>query len=858
MHKATPTLAKGTFMVLFCFCLTHLGWTQILSETFNYGAVADTLNGVTSNWVVHNSGSISKVQYVTSSLSPPPGYISAIGGSASFAGGSGSREDINRTFASQNSGSIYAAALVRISSTLNNDYFFHFNSGSFNARVYTTNSSGKLRFGISKTSTTGSSNISSTLFNYNTTYLMVIKYTFNSGSSTNDFASLWILSEPKPSELSAGNALSSDTAGNDAAAISAIAIRQGATSATGIVDEIRIANNWEDAVYTSSWDGSTWSLGTPDSSKNARLKANLNIASNLSCKHLDLAPSTLLNLNGNTLSVYGVISGQGQLAGSSSSSLSLYAEAGTLNFASGNQELRNLIINSNASASLGTSLKLAAGATSGMLSLGSNSTLNTLSNLTLASNAEGTASISEIGASAVLNGQITIERYIPALRAFRFLSCPVNTSNGIANAWQLSTHITGSGIGFDSSASQSPSVFNLNESTQAWVPFTNTLTQNLQQGTGYRIFIRGNRSIDLGNSTASPNSTVLSASGTHITGSKTFTNNSTPALCNTPNQFTLIGNPFPSAIDWNGISKTNISSTYYTWRANGGSNGKGAYVNFNASGNISSDGNINATIGSGSAFMVKTTGASPILIIAESNKVSSNQGSHILGKNLAKQLRISILESDTSFADALVVYENKQASNQASEYDSKKWVNPGVSFYVSDNANQNFSIKAYQDLESDQLIKLGIEKLEEKTYQLKFQFTTLSKDNWVLVDNYFQKEIELDQTETYSFQVNSNSLSKEKNRFYLRKGNTTHIEEEQEKITLTLVPQPCSSYIEIQSHKTLPQNCSYEIFNLLGNLVCGGELDPSQRIETNSFPSGIYFIKLQLNNSLYTKKFIKN
>lgn len=858
MHKATPTLAKGTLLVLFCFCLTQVGWTQILSESFNYGASADTLNGVTSNWVVHNSGSISKVQYATTSLSSPPGYVLESGGSASFAGGSGSREDIHRTFASQNSGSIYVAALVRISSTLNNDYFFHFNNNSFYARVYTTNSSGKLRFGISKTGTTGSGAISSTLFNYNTTYLMVIKYTFNSGSSTNDFASLWILSEPKPSELSAGNALSSDTAGNDASAIFAITIRQGASSATGIVDEIRIANNWEDAVYTSAWDGSTWSLGIPDSSKNVAIKSNLNLASNLSCKHLDLASSTVLSIEDKTLSVYGAMSGEGQLAGSASSNLSLFGEAGTLNFASGSQELRNLILHPNASASLGTPLQLAAGASSGILSLGSNSTLNTLSNLTLASNAGGTASISEIGASAVLNGQITIERYIPALRAFRFLSCPVNTSNGIANAWQLSTHITGSGIGFDSTASQSPSAFSLNESTQAWVPFTNTLTQNLQQGAGYRVFIRGNRSIDLGNSSATPTSTVLSAIGTHTTGNKTYTNNSTPALCNTPNQFTLIGNPFPSAIDWNGISKTNISSTYYTWRANGGSNGKGAYVNFNASGNISSDGNINSTIGSGAAFMVQTTGASPILVIAETNKVSTNQGSHILGKNMAKQLRISILESDTNFADALVIYENKQSSNQPSEYDSKKWTNPGVSFYVSHNIDQNFSIKAYQDLESDQFIHLGIDKLEEKSYQLKFQFTTLNKENWVLVDHFTQQYIELDKIESYSFQVNSNPLSKEKDRFYLIKGNPTKLEEEQYKISLTLAPQPCSSYIEILSQKSLPQKVEYEIFNLLGNRVGNGELDSSQRIETNSFPSGIYFIKLQFSNTFYTQKFIKN
>lgn len=858
MYKPTPTLAKGTFLVLFCFCLNHFGWTQILNETFSYGFTTDSLTGVTSNWVLHNSGNASKVQYDSSSLISPSGYTPETGGSASFAGGSGSREDLNRTFTSQNSGSIYVAALIKISSTLNNDYFFHFNTSSFNARVYTANSSGKLRFGISKTSTTGSSNINSYLFNYNTTYLMVIKYTFNSGSSTNDFASLWILSEPKPSELSAGNALSSDTAGNDAASISAIAIRQGTSSATGTIDEIRIAKTWEEAVNTTAWDGSTWSLGTPDSSKNVALKANLVLASNLSCKHLDLASSTILSLDGKTLSLYGAISGQGQLAGNTSSNLDLYSDAGTINFANGSQNLHNLILQTNATASIGSALKLTAGAFPGTLILGSNSTLNTLSNLTLASNAEGTASISEVGSNAALIGNITVERYIPPLRAFRFLSCPITTNNGLANAWQLSTHITGNGIGFDSSGSKSPSIFTLNESSQAWTPFTNTNAQNLQQGVGYRILIRGDRSINLSNSSALPTSTILSATGIHTPGTKTYTNSSTPALSNVPNQYTLLGNPFPSAIDWSNLSKTNVSSTYYTWRANGGSNGKGAYVNYNASGNISSDGNINSIIGSGSAFMVQTTGVSPILVISESNKTASNQGTHILGKSPSKQMRISILEPDSTFADALVIYENQHANDNSNEFDSRKWINPGVSFYVKKNESEFFSIKAFQDLNMDQIINLGIEKLEDKTYQMHFEFNALEKDNWYLVDTYLEKQILLNQIKAYQFECTNNPKSKSFNRFYLKKGPSTNIDEEHSQNGIGVVPQPCNNFIEIQTRKPLNSIYSYEIYNLLGNCVGTGQLDSNLRIETSQFSPGIYFIKIKINNNLVIKKFIKN
>ncbi len=302
----------------------------------------------------------------------------------------------------------------------------------------------------------------------------------------------------------------------------------------------------------------------------------------------------------------------------------------------------------------------------------------------------------------------------------------------------------------------------------------------------------------------------------------------------------------------------NVSSTYYTWRANGGSNGKGAYVNYNASGNISSDGNINSIIGSGSAFMIQTTGVSPILVISESNKTTSNQGNHILGKSPSKQMRISILEPDSNFADALVIYENQQANENSNEFDSKKWINPGVSFYVKKNESEFFSIKAFQDLNRDQIINLGIEKLEDKIYQMHFEFNAFERDNWYLVDNFLENQILLSQTKTYQFECTNNPKSKSFNRFYLKKGTSTILDEENLQNGIVLVPQPCNNFIEIQTQKPLNSIYSYEIYNLLGNCVSTGQLDPNLRLETSQFSPGIYFIKIKINNNLVIKKFIKN
>jgi hypothetical protein len=186
----------------------------------------------------------------------------------------------------------------------------------------------------------------------------------------------------------------------------------------------------------------------------------------------------------------------------------------------------------------------------------------------LKSDAMGTASIGELPVSASITGKISIERFIPARRAYRFLSSAVSTSNYIQNNWQNGAFITGNGgaeNGFDVGTLQglqNPSMYTLNATNQTWDSIPNTNATNLTQGIGYRMFVRGDRTIDLNSNNATPTSTVLTATGIHTPGDQTFSTSSIPALSNQLNGYSLIGNPFPSAIDWNTVTKSNISNSY--------------------------------------------------------------------------------------------------------------------------------------------------------------------------------------------------------------------------------------------------------------------------------------------------------
>src|SRR5690606_31307087 len=70
----------------------------------------------------------------------------------------------------------------------------------------------------------------------------------------------------------------------------------------------------------------------------------------------------------------------------------------------------------------------------------------------------------------------------------------------------------------------------------------------------------------------------------------------------------LIGNPYASQIDWNAVTKNNISSFYYSFNP--------------ATGSYAADDGENL-IASGQAFFVQTIGASPSITFTENSKATN-------------------------------------------------------------------------------------------------------------------------------------------------------------------------------------------------------------------------------------------
>ncbi|KOY85637.1 hypothetical protein AD998_05265 [bacterium 336/3] len=275
-----------SLILLLCLWVLGVGNVkgQILTEQFNYGAVSDSLSFISGTvWNGHSLGGASltnPIQYVAgSNLSL--GSYPTLGGKVTF---TTSGQDINSTLSSAvTSGTLYYSFLVNITSAQTaGDYFIHTGpspiGSGFNNRVFARLSGGNLQFGIQKTST-GPATYGTNNYSTGTTYLIVVKYQFNTGSTTDDVSSLYVFTTTAPL-TEPGATEATNSAGTDPTSLQTIAIRQGtaANAPAGEIDYIRVGTTWADVTSvpsatptitlgSTSLTGFTTTVGTPSTAQ---------------------------------------------------------------------------------------------------------------------------------------------------------------------------------------------------------------------------------------------------------------------------------------------------------------------------------------------------------------------------------------------------------------------------------------------------------------------------------------------------------------------------------------------------------------------------------------------------------------
>ncbi len=420
--------------------------------------------------------------------------------------------------------------------------------------------------------------------------------------------------------------------------------------------------------------------------------------------------------------------------------------------------------------------------------------------VTLKSDATLTASVTEIttpssvtiiyNGSGSTKGKFIVERYISAVKGWRFLAVPTNGTENIQAAWQEgqpanNTSLVGKGIQLTSNAF--PNGFDLYTSTtslKTYVPATgtwagvgSTLAPFDNSKGGYMTFIRGDRTVN--GYMQAPTATVLRTSGEIYKGdiNKSLT---------TANQFVAVNNQYASAIDFTKIflNSTGISEQFYVFDPKAGAAGIGGYQTITkiagvwkaipGGGSYPSSGPVDPYIENGQAFMVYSTSASGTVALKENVKVSSSKlvsrtsNVYVQSQGLKTNIYALNANASTVLLDAVYNDFNDQFSTAVDGEDAKKTSNFGLNLSIK-NGSDILVVDRRKKIESNDTIYLNLAGVRAQEYRFQFiaENMVLNGIEAYLEDTYLntKKPISLTDTTTVDFSIANISGSYAANRF---------------------------------------------------------------------------------------------
>jgi len=464
-----------------------------------------------------------------------------------------------------------------------------------------------------------------------------------------------------------------------------------------------------------------------------------------------------LNINSQTLKIGGDISNSGiflvnngtvELNGSSAQTIPVSAFTSNL--------IKNLTINNNAGVTLQGTLKLTE------ILLATSGQFNTGGNLTLVSSLAKTALIDGTGLGSVL-GNVTMQRYLAAGFGYKYFSSPFQ--NATVSNFSATVDLN----------AVFPNFYNYieNQASSGFASYTNpsNLLYPLQ---GYAA--------DFGAATLTKTVNISGIVNNGTVSSALFNYNQPYTK-----GFNLMGNPFPSPVDWNAVTgwtRTNIDNAVYFFNSGSTSQYTGAYTTY--INGISSDGVTGPIIASMQGFFVHVSdGPYPVAAtFAVGNSARVNDLSPVFhksslsavgGRSLLKPrtlIRLSAGFSDQEHAsDPLVVYSNDSATPAFDkQLDAVKLMNTDdqlPNLYTTGNGLAKLVINALSGMDTLTVIPLGIQTTRDGI--VVFNLRTLedlpSDLTIYLTDALKGTNQDLKQNPLYRVSLNKGSYE---NRFSLR------------------------------------------------------------------------------------------
>ena len=327
--------------------------------------------------------------------------------------------------------------------------------------------------------------------------------------------------------------------------------------------------------------------------------------------------------------------------------------------------------------------------------------------------------------------------------------------------------------------------------------------------------------------------------------------------------FNLVGNPYPSYLDWTLVSAANPDVSTTMWFRTKTNTNAYTFSTYNALGNVAVANNANTTVTKYippmQAFWVRVNADKTSTNFSMTNDMRSHADlSGNIFKVLADKQKILRLQiSNGVNSDETVIYFNENASNDFDRYDSNKMSNANAAipeiFTTTDN--QQLVINGMKTMEGDVEIPLGFSTGEANLFKIKttemgsFDDTEqiILKDKLLNTELLLMPNSEYDfssdvvnTTSRFSIQFRSSSVTTKTD---FSENNSANIYLRDKKIVI--------DYPDFQS-----ESGRIMVYNSLGICVFEGMLDSASKEIQYNWSEGVYVVALNINQNSLLKKII--
>lgn len=528
--------------------------------------------------------------------------------------------------------------------------------------------------------------------------------------------------------------------------------------------------------------------------------------------------------------------------------------------------------------------------------------------VTLRSDGTGTAEIGVIpGNGSGLTGatNVTVERYVPARRAWKGLAVPLKgtSNNTIYYNWQnnggaengygaliwkpggsftsgdgysnggVSANIRGYGSGTSGSNGGT-------DGAAGFITPSSTKTALLFDNDGpipYLVFLTDQyRSTSgAGNITGGSSATTLRATGSLFQGSRRY-----PLSGNLASGFHLIPNPYPSPITLsNGtLSGAGVGDQFWVWDPKIGTVGgyttvtNGIAAPFGAGSSYPTSSNANnRVIPSGAAFWVKSDG-SGALSLSESAKTTG-------GYNIFSRLNggtdeimgINLYSADGAILhDGVATVYNNSSSADIVAPDAQKFTLGSENISLRRNG-KDLSVEFRPLIDTKDTIFVRLINVQQKTYKLTLSsegFDMAANLSPVLQDLFLGTEtaVVLNGVQSYNFTVTSNAATAgDRFRIVFRQSAVTPVTDLNSKKGISLYPNPVvkGEDAQIQFRNIQAGKYTVVIYSVTGSKMAqsvvthGGGTAVQKLGISKKLPAGSYFAEISGENGIKEKiKFV--